>query len=527
MAECELTGMLAAIIHIDSIGLMEPDAERVLFDGLKPSGRPAQPPAFPGDRKIPIAAAAPFPPNLARLHGVPDLPPHYLPREEVLTGLKRKLLIGDASIAITGQGQAFGVQGMGGVGKTVLAAALARDLEVRQAFPDGIYWLTVGQKPSVLLLQSQLLQRLGVSGHAVNTVQDGKDALRDAFEGRRALLIIDDVWTVDDFDTLSVAASPARLLITTRNNEVLVGLGAEEHRVDVLWPSDALKMLAQWVGQKNPDKLALEKAPRPWLRPIRANLTPPGGPLIRTLEGHTTSVWAVAVTPDGLRAVSGSTDRTLRLWDLESGQTTRTLEGHANNVSAVAVTPDGLRAVSASADRTLRLWNLENGQTLRTLVGHTNWVTAVSITPHGHRAISVSNDATLRLCDLETGQTVHTLKGHTGSVSAVAVTPDSRRALSASQDQTVRLWELESGKEIATFTGESEMNRCAIAPDGQTIIVGDALGLVHFLRLVEADETKPALSDTKIPLLLELHLNRRPPRPFGRELFSAEITGEK
>ena len=68
-------------------------------------------------------------------------------------------------------------------------------------------------------------------------------------------------------------------------------------------------------------KQAAEKAPRPSLWPLRANLTPPGGPLIRILEGHTGWVYAVAVTPDGRRAVSASRDQTLRLWDLESGQT--------------------------------------------------------------------------------------------------------------------------------------------------------------------------------------------------------------
>ena len=70
------------------------------------------------------------------------------------------------------------------------------------------------------------------------------------------------------------------------------------------------------------------------------------------------------MTPDGRRAVSASEDRTLRLWDLESGQTIRTLEGHTERVLAVAVTPDGRRAVSASEDRTLRLWDLESGQTI-------------------------------------------------------------------------------------------------------------------------------------------------------------------
>src|SRR5271165_4933580 len=260
VAECSLTGMLLPRININLVGLKEQDAERALLDGLKPSGKPAQPPPFPAKHAEPSVSAAPFPPNVARLHGVPDLPPHYLPREEVLTGLKQKLLAGGANVGITGQSSAVGVQGMGGIGKTVLAAALAHDSEMRQAFSDGIYWLTIGQKPNLLELQNQLLRQVTGSKETLTTEQEAKDALREALEGRHVLLVVDDAWTIDHACAFSVPALPARLLITTRNNEVLVGLGAEEHRVDVLSPSDALKILAEWVGEKSPDKLPSEAA---------------------------------------------------------------------------------------------------------------------------------------------------------------------------------------------------------------------------------------------------------------------------
>ena len=69
-------------------------------------------------------------------------------------------------------------------------------------------------------------------------------------------------------------------------------------------------------------------ADRPSLAPLRRSLTPPGGPLLATLEGHGDGVRAVAVTPDGRRAVSGSDDRTLKVWDLEQGALLATLEGH-------------------------------------------------------------------------------------------------------------------------------------------------------------------------------------------------------
>jgi WD40 repeat protein len=77
----------------------------------------------------------------------------------------------------------------------------------------------------------------------------------------------------------------------------------------------------------------------------------------------------VAITPDGKRAVSASSDQTLRLWDLESGQSLHTFEGHTDSVNGVAITPDGKRAVSASSDQTLRLWDLESGQVLLVLAG--------------------------------------------------------------------------------------------------------------------------------------------------------------
>ena len=76
------------------------------------------------------------------------------------------------------------------------------------------------------------------------------------------------------------------------------------------------------------------------------------------------------MTPDGRRAVSGSDDRTLKVWDLEQGALLATLEGHGDGVWAVAVTPDGRRAVSGSDDRTLKVWDLEQGALLATLEGH-------------------------------------------------------------------------------------------------------------------------------------------------------------
>jgi WD40 repeat protein/serine/threonine protein kinase len=210
-----------------------------------------------------------------------------------------------------------------------------------------------------------------------------------------------------------------------------------------------------------------ERTRLPWLRPLRPTLTPPGGSLRRTLEGHTSVVTAVAVTPDGRRAVSASRDRTLRVWDLGSGQVVRTLEGHLKAVTAVALTPDGYGAVSASRDGTLRLWDLAGGHLMRTFEGHTERVTAVVVTRDGRRAVSASGDRTLQVWDLESGQPLCTLKGHTERVTAVAVTPDGSRAVSASDDRTLRVWDLENGQPMQTLAGHTNVvTAVATTPDG-------------------------------------------------------------
>ena len=214
--------------------------------------------------------------------------------------------------------------------------------------------------------------------------------------------------------------------------------------------------------------------------PKEANWNPKPA-MLRTLEGHGNVVTSVSVTPDGRRAVSGSGDKTLRVWDLESGQCLRTLEGHSDSVESVSVTPDGRRAVSGSGDTTLRVWDLESGQCLRTLEGHSDWVWSVSVTPDGRRAVSGSGDTMLRVWDLESGACLRTLEGHRDSVQSVSVTPDGRRAVSGSEDKTLRVWDLESGQCERTLRGlpdtQGQSGRVlsvSVTPDGRRAVSGSA-----------------------------------------------------
>ncbi|MFZ1105448.1 MAG: AAA family ATPase, partial [Hyphomicrobiaceae bacterium] len=147
----------------------------------------------------------------------------------------------------------------------------------------------------------------------------------------------------------------------------------------------------------------------PALAPRWPSFTAPGGPELRRLEGHGGGVRAVAFAPDGHHVVSGSSNRTLRLWEVASG-TSRTLEGHGGGVRAVAFAPDGRHVVSGSDDGTLRLWEVASGAS-RTLEGHGGPVRAVAFAPDGRHVVSGSYDGTLRLWEAASGAS-RALEGH-------------------------------------------------------------------------------------------------------------------
>jgi WD40 repeat protein len=243
---------------------------------------------------------------------------------------------------------------------------------------------------------------------------------------------------------------------------------------------DPFQFASQMVGRLLPHKgiPAIEKfaahivegAPKPWLKPLRSALHPPGTHLVRTLEGHSFGVHRVAISLDGRRAVSASYEA-LKVWDLETGRELRTLKGHSGSVFGVTISVDGRRAVSASLDKTLKIWDLETGRELRTLQGHSDGVRDVAVSADGRRAVSASLDKTLKIWDLETGRELRTLKGHSSYVVGVAVSADWRIAVSASEDSTLKVWDLGMGRELHTLKGHTNsVNDVALSPDGQRAV---------------------------------------------------------
>jgi WD40 repeat protein/Flp pilus assembly protein TadD len=192
-----------------------------------------------------------------------------------------------------------------------------------------------------------------------------------------------------------------------------------------------------------------------------------------TLHGHAGTVHGVAISGDGKRIVSCSEDRTLKVWDADTGKELLSLSGHAGEVRRMAISGDGKRIVSGSEDKTVKVWDAASGKELLTLSGHASDVLGVAISPDGRRIASGSWDRTVKVWDAASGKELLTLQGHSAGVISVAISPDSRRIVSASADKTLKVWDADTGKELLTLSGHSNgVLTVAISPDGRRIVSG-------------------------------------------------------
>ncbi|MFM9963051.1 MAG: protein kinase domain-containing protein [Planctomycetaceae bacterium] len=216
------------------------------------------------------------------------------------------------------------------------------------------------------------------------------------------------------------------------------------------------------------------------------------GELVLTLNGHSKFVFCVSFSPDGKRIVSGSLDKTLKVWDAQTGESLLTLNGHSDWVRSVSFSPDGKRIVSDSMNGTLKVWNAQTGEPVLTLNGHEEGVTYVSFSPDGKRIVSGSLDATLMVWDVQTGEPVLTLNGHSGSVMSVSFSPDGKRIVSGSRDNTLKVWDAQTGEPVLTLKGHSNaVESVSFSPDGKRIVSGSGDAT---LKVWDAQTGEPLLT---------------------------------
>jgi WD40 repeat protein len=226
------------------------------------------------------------------------------------------------------------------------------------------------------------------------------------------------------------------------------------------------------------DQVRKEQA-SPWLRPLSASLTAPGGGLVRTVTLPKRAD-LVAITPDGSRAVCAGP---LQVVDLASGRVLFTFGAESGDIRALQILPDGERAVTGSESGRIEIWDIRHGELVRAVQAHQGEITDISIVPGGMTLVSSGeDDRVVKVWDLESGRLVRNLDLHTGQVSSVAVSPDGRCALSGSIDKTARVWDLAGVSPSSALKHSQRVFKVSFAQDNHLALTR-SLDRVHVWRI--------------------------------------------
>ena len=208
--------------------------------------------------------------------------------------------------------------------------------------------------------------------------------------------------------------------------------------------------------------------------------------LSQILTGHSDAVSTIAFSPNGKILASGSQDKTILLWDMETRKPIGQLGGSPVAITSIAFSPDGKTLASVGYDKTITLWDIASRSPIGLpLQGHSNVVSAVAFSPEcdsppgapaercGKLLASGSYDSSILLWDMKTLQPIGRLTGHSNAISSIAFSPDSKVLVSSSYDNTVVWWDLQNMRPMSRLTGlTGAVSSTAFSPDGKLLASG-------------------------------------------------------
>jgi len=197
------------------------------------------------------------------------------------------------------------------------------------------------------------------------------------------------------------------------------------------------------------------------------------GQLLHKFLGHTAEVYGIAISADGRRVISGGDDRTILVWNLQKRTITDRFYSYSGSpyshrdgaIFSVAISPDGETVASGSADHTIKIWNQRNGELLYKLHEHLDRVFCVTYSKvnnicreknYGQIFASCSADGAIKIWQVGCGKSLKTLRGHSGGVYSVAFSSDGEAIASGGADKTIKLWDVATGELVNVFEGHSQ-----------------------------------------------------------------------
>ena len=207
------------------------------------------------------------------------------------------------------------------------------------------------------------------------------------------------------------------------------------------------------------------------------------------LEGHSNGINAVALSPDGNYAVTGSNDACAFIWDLKSGQRVSVLDGHSSGIHAVDFDADGERILTASTDGTARVWDAVTGKQVATAFGPEELVVA-AFSPDGESYATGSNAGAVSVWETGTGRELVTMAGHQGRITALGFSRRGDKIVTASEDGTAKVWQSRTGDMLVDLVPESPLptqrapaiSSAEFSPDGELILTASHDGGVRVWR---------------------------------------------
>ncbi len=178
----------------------------------------------------------------------PPLPSYFVDRPQIVKDLKTRLLANETERS--GTLIISAIQGLGGIGKTVLTQALAHDRQIQERFCDGILWATLGQQPDVLFLLQSWIIGLKDYGYKPTTIQAASTHLNSLLYNKAVLLIIDDVWNVEEVEPFQVGGDCCQIIMTTRRADIAEEVGAKLYSLSLMSEAQSLKLLTKRLGRK-------------------------------------------------------------------------------------------------------------------------------------------------------------------------------------------------------------------------------------------------------------------------------------